>query len=282
MSMSSINTNMGAMLALQSLTRTNEALGQVQKRVSTGFRVADAKDDGGAFAVAQIVRGDSASLTAVNEQLGGVRGLMDVSLTALGQVSKTMIEVRSVLTRLADGTISTEARNQYNQQYAQLRAQITNFINDAEYSGHNLLTGVSPTDDIVMLRNESANSADLYTLPALGPNTNFIVAAGPFATDADARAALTPGTGDFNVVNGAINDAMNRLGSDARYLDAQITYNSNKIDAMEGGLGSLIDADLAKESAKLQALQIRQQLGTQTLSIANQAPQFLTSLFGGR
>ena len=75
---------------------------------------------------------------------------------------------------------------------------------------------------------------------------------------------------------------MNRLGSDARYVDAQITYNRDKIDSIEGGLGSLIDADLAKESARLQALQIRQQLGTQTLSIANQAPQFLTSLFGGR
>jgi flagellin len=75
---------------------------------------------------------------------------------------------------------------------------------------------------------------------------------------------------------------MNRLGSDARYIDAQIGYNSNKVDAMEGGLGALIDADLARESVRLQALQIRQQLGSQTLSIANQAPQFLMSLFGGR
>jgi flagellin len=83
-------------------------------------------------------------------------------------------------------------------------------------------------------------------------------------------------------VNTTINNAMNRLGSDARYIDAQIGYNSNKVDAMEGGLGALIDADLARESVRLQALQIRQQLGSQTLSIANQAPQFLMSLFGGR
>jgi flagellin len=282
MSLTSVNTNMGAMLALQSLNRTNDALAQVQKRVSTGFRVADAKDDGGAFAVAQIIRGDTASLTAVNEQLGGVRGLIDMSLTGLEQVSKTMVEVRTVLTRLADGTITGEARDQYNQQYEQLRAQITNFLEDADYFGRNLLTGTSPTDDVITLRSESSATADLYTLPALGPNTNFIVAAGPFATDADARAALAPGTGNFSVVNTAINDAMNRLGSDARYVDAQLTYNSDKLDSMQGGLGALVDADLAKESAKLQALQIRQQLGTQTLSIANQAPQFLMSLFGGR
>jgi flagellin len=282
MSITSVITNVGAMTALQSLNRTNDALAEVQKRISTGYRVADAKDDGGAFAVAQTVRSDTASLGAVNEQLGGLRGLVDISLTALEQVSKTMIEVRSVLTRLSDGTITGEARDQYNQQYAQLRDQITNFLEDADYFGRNLLTGTSPADDIITLRSESADAADLYTLPALGPNTNFLVMAGPFATDADARAALDPATGDFTDINSIINDAMNRLGADARYIDAQINYNGSKLDAMEAGLGNLIDADLAKESARLQALQIRQQLGTQTLSIANQAPQFLTSLFGGR
>ena len=282
MSITSVITNVGAMTALQSLNRTNDALAEVQKRISTGYRVADAKDDGGAFAVAQTIRSDTASLGAVNEQLGGLRGLVDISLTALEQVSKTMIEVRSVLTRLSDGTITGEARDQYNQQYAQLRDQITNFLEDADYFGRNLLTGTSPTDDVVTLRSESTDTADLYTLPALGPNTNFLVMAGPFATDADARAALDPATGDFTDINSVINDAMNRLGSDARYIDAQINYNGNKLDAMEAGLGNLIDANLAKESARLQALQIRQQLGTQTLSIANQAPQFLTSLFGGR
>lgn len=282
MAMNSVNTNIGAMTALQSLNRTNDALAVVQKRVSTGFRVADAKDDGGAFAIAQTVRADTSSITAVNEQLGGVRGLVDVSLTALGQVSKSMIEVRSVLTRLADGTISAEQRDQYNQQYDQLRNQITNFMADASYFDKNLLTGTSPTDDIVTMRNESAAATDLYTLAALGPDTNFLVAAGPYATAADAQAALAPTSGDFDTINTAVNNAMNRLGSDSRYIDAQITYNNDKIDALDSGLGSLIDADLAKESAKMQALQIRQQLGSQTLSLANQAPQFLVSLFGGR
>jgi flagellin len=273
---------MGAMLALQSLNRTSESLAEVQKRVSTGFRVADAKDDGGAYAVAQTIRGDTAALTAVNEQMGGLRGLVDVSLTALEQVSDTMIEIRTVLTRLADGTLGDAARDQYNQQYAQLRSQIENFLADADYFGRNLLTGTSPADDIISLRSESAETADLHTLAALGPSTNFVVAAGPYADAAAARAALVDTTGDFHLINTAINDAMNRLGADARYISSQITYNQDKMDAMESGLGNLIDADLARESARLQALQIRQQLGTQTLSIANQGPQFLTSLFGGR
>lgn len=282
MGFNSINTNMGAMMALQALNRTNEALGQVQKRISTGFRVADARDDGGAYAVAQSIRSDTSALTAANEQMGGMRGLVDISLTALGQVSKTMIEIRSVMTRLADGTIGDEARDQYNQQYAQLRNQVANFLADADYYGRNLLTGTSPTDDIVSLRSESADAVNLHTLAALGPATNFIVGAGPYADAAAARAALLETTGDFHIVDSTINNAMNRLGSDARYIDSQIRFNQDKLDTMEGGLGALIDADLAQESTRLQALQIRQQLGTQTLSIANQAPQFITSLFGGR
>ena len=275
MNLNSVNTNIGAMTALQSLNRTNDALAAVQKRVSTGFRVADAKDDGGAFAVAQSVRGDVAGLTAANEQLGGLKGIVDVTLTSLGQVSKTMVEVRTVLTRLADGTINDEQRDQYEQQYDQLRTQIERFIDDATYNGRTLLSTdvAAGGGDIVTIRNEQGTT---LTLAAFDGATDFVVDAAP----ADATAAQTAITGNWTDINKVINDAMNRLGADARYIDSQIGYNRDKLDAIEGGLGALIDADIAKEAARLQALQIRQQLGTQTLSITNQAPQALISLFG--
>ena len=275
MNLNSVNTNLGAMTALQSLNRTNDALAAVQKRVSTGFRVADAKDDGGAFAVAQSVRGDVAGLTAANEQLGGLKGIVDVTLTSLGQVSKTMVEVRTVLTRLADGTINDEQRDQYEQQYDQLRTQIERFIDDATYNGRTLLSTdiVAGGGDIVTIRNEQGTT---LTLAAFDGATDFVVDAAP----ADATAAQTAIAGNWTDISKAINDALNRLGSDSRYVDSQIGYNRDKLDAIEGGLGALIDADIAKEAARLQALQIRQQLGTQTLSITNQAPQALISLFG--
>ena len=275
MNLNSVNTNIGAMTALQSLNRTNDALAAVQKRVSTGFRVADAKDDGGAFAVAQSVRGDVAGLTAANEQLGGLKGIIDVTLTSLGQVSKTMVEVRTVLTRLADGTINDEQRDQYEQQYDQLRTQIERFIDDATYNERTLLSTdvAAGGGDIVTIRNEQGTT---LTLAAFDGATDFVVDAAPV----DATAAQTAITGNWTDINKVINDALNRLGSDSRYVDSQIGYNRDKLDAIEGGLGALIDADIAKEAARLQALQIRQQLGTQTLSITNQAPQALISLFG--
>jgi flagellin len=275
MNLNSVNTNLGAMTALQSLNRTNDALATVQKRVSTGFRVADAKDDGGAFAVAQSVRGDVAGLTAANEQLGGLKGIVDVTLNSLGQVSKTMVEVRTVLTRLADGTINDAQRDQYEQQYTQLRTQLERFIDDATYNGRTLLSTdpAAGGGDIVTIRNEQGTT---LTLAAFDGATDFVVDAAP----ADATAAQAAVTGNWTDINKVINDAMNRLGADARYIDSQIGYNRDKLDAIEGGLGALIDADIAKEAARLQALQIRQQLGTQTLSITNQAPQALISLFG--
>jgi len=275
MSLNSVNTNAGAMVALQSLNRTNTDLTATQKRISTGFRVSDAKDDGAAFAVAQVVRADVAGLTAANEQLGGTKGILDTALSGLNKVSETMTQVRATLVRLADDTLNAEQRSQYETQYEALRTRVTNFISDATYNGRTLLSTTAPAGgDIATTRNETGTT---YTLTAVDGAGTLIVAAAP--TDAaSAQAALAAG-GDFETVQSAIGDALNTFGSDSNYLDAQIAYNKDKIDSLEGGLGSLIDADLAKESARLQSLQIRQQLGTQSLSIANQAPQTLLSLF---
>lgn len=275
MPLNSVNTNAGAMVALQSLNRTNTDLNTTQKRISTGYRVSDAKDDGAAFAVAQSVRADVAGLTAANEQLGGTKGILDTALSGLSQVSDTMSEVRATLVRLADDTLNADQRSQYEAQYEALRTQITNFISDATYNGRTLLSTTAPAGgDIATTRNESGTT---YTLTAVDGAGTLIIAAAP-TTAAAAQTALGAG-GDFETVESAISDALNTFGSDSNYLDAQIAYNKEKVDSLESGLGALIDADLAKESARLQSLQIRQQLGTQSLSIANQAPQTLLSLF---
>ena len=276
MSMNSVNTNLGSMVALQSLNKTSDQLSVVQKRISTGFRVADAKDDGGAFAVAQSVRADVSGLTAANEQLGGTKGVLETTFAALGKVSESMVKVRETLTRLADGTINDNQRGQYEAQYTALRTQIGNFISDATYNGRTLLTTDSAAGggDITAIRNESGGT---FTVAAIDGAGTLQVATAP-ADAAAAQTALADG-GDFETVESAVADALNQFGSDSNYIDSQIRYNKDKVDAMEGGLGALIDADLAKESAKLQSLQIRQQLGTQAMSIANQSPQTLLSLF---
>jgi flagellin len=274
MSFNSVNTNRQAVFALQSLNYTSGELSGVQKRVSTGYRVADAKDDGGAYAVAQAVRSDVAGVTAVGEQLGGVKGVLQTTFAALTVVSDTMRQARQALTRLADGSIDDTQRAQYETQYAELRTQIGQFITDATYNGRTLLstdTGAGG-GDIVGIRNESGGA---FTIIAEDGEALLLDP----TTPADAEEATTYLNGGFADIEADISTALNKFGASMQYVENQITYNSKKVDAMNDGLGALVDADLARESAKLQALQTRQQLGVQTLSLANQGPQVLLSLF---
>jgi flagellin len=276
MSFNSVNTNRQAVFALQSLNQTNAELGFTQKRVSTGYRVADARDDGGAFAVAQAVRSDVAGVTAVGEQLGGTRGILSTTFASLSVVSDTMKQARAVLTRLADAAVTGDSRLQYESQYTLLVNQIGSFIDDAFYNGRTLLSTTGPSGgNIVSIRNETGGT---FTINAVNGANLKLLSAVP-TTAALAVARLTSGTGDFDVKDAAISSALNSFGAQMQFVENQQVYNSKKVDALNDGLGALVDADLAKESSNLQALQTRQQLGLQTLSLANQGPQVLLSLF---
>jgi flagellin len=276
MTMNSINTNMQALIALQSLNNTNAQMSVTQKRVSTGYRVADARDDGGAFAVAQAVRSDVAGVIAVGEQLGGVKGILQTTFASLSVVSDTMKQVRAVLTRLADAAISADQRTTYEKQYSLLVSQVASFIDDAFYNGRTLLSTDTSKNggDITAIRNESGNT---FTIRAVDGGALKLPLTAPSNAD-DATTWIKNG-GDFDKSDKAISLALNEFGAAMAFVDNQIKYNSQKVDAMENGLGALVDADLAKESSTLEALKVRQQLGVQTLGLANQGPQILLGLF---
>jgi flagellin len=272
----SINTNNSAMVALQSLTDTTADLQATQKRISTGYRVADAKDDGAAYAVAERIRGDIAATQSANQQLGSASGLLKVTSTAMQNVSDQLQQLQSVTVKLADGTLSASQRSQYQAQVKQLTNAMNSFIKDATYNGLNILN--DPATTLVNVVQDGSGA--YYTFNGYKAVTNIYdaVSGANVWTAGDAVAALSA-TGVLTTTIDSTLTQMNMFGSYANYVDAQITYNNNVVDAQNTGLGALVDADMAKESAKLQAMQIRQQLGTQALSIANQAPQVLLSLF---
>ncbi len=284
MSLNSVNTNMGAMIALQSLNRTNEALATTQKRISTGFRVADSKDDGAVFAVAQGVRADVRALMSANEQLGGAKGMLETTMSSLRNVSETVTKMREVMVKLADGNVTGEARTNYIKQYNDLRDAVKNYLNDAGYNGKSLLKSndiQTATQGYVATLNVIRNQlGKQYAISGYDAKaniwSNLTIAA---AITAGAAAALLTAGSNFSKAFNNTSTQLNIYGSAFNYVSNQITFNKDKIDALEAGLGALIDADLAKESARLQSLQIRQQLGAQSLGIANQSPQILLSLF---
>ncbi|WP_135466429.1 flagellin [Crenalkalicoccus roseus] len=280
MSLNSVNTNIGAMVALQSLNRTNEELAATQKRISTGFRVADARDDGAAFAVAERVRSEIAATRSANEQLGGTKGLLNVTQKALENVSSSLTKLREITVKLADGTISDDQRTQYQAQAREITNNIKGFLDDASYNGKTILAGTAAQK---VVRNGAGDIYSFNAYNALSSVYDQVAnATGVFGTSnvtaGDARAAMTTSGALSTAITRTLTQ-LNNFGNYARYIDNQIEFNKSKMDAQEAGLGALVDADLAKESARLQALQIRQQLGTQSLSIANQAPQALLSLF---
>ncbi len=298
MTLSSINTNQGAYTALQSLNATNSALAATQKEIATGYRVSDATDDGGAFAVAQKVRSDVGALTSVNQQLGNAQGLVTTALSSLTSISNVIVQAKATLIKIADQSISDSQRNDYIASYQQLVSQVADDVDNSTYNGQTLLgaaSGPVPGTSKTVINNEAGSTSTLTsenvsslpnTLAALIGGTFSRSASGadtvttptPAAAQTAAVAALQSGAG-FDSAQTGVNSQLNQAGADSNYLKAQITFNTDKIDSLNSGLGALVDADLSQESALLQSEQIKQQLGTQALSIANQSPQSLLSLF---
>ncbi|WP_043341544.1 flagellin [Belnapia moabensis] len=276
MPLNSVITNAGAQVALASFNKTAEALTVTQKRISTGYRVADGKDDGAAFAVAERVRGEIAANTSANEQLGGAKGLIDVTSASLQNVANTLQKLQTVTVKLADGTISGEQRTQYQNQAKELTNNIKSFIKDATYNGTNVLDDPGTLANQVV-RNGKGETYSFSGYKAITGIFNEDSAANTWSR-ADASNALTKSGKISTAITNTLSQ-LNNFGSYSNFIDSQINYNKSKMDAQQAGIGALVDADLAKESATLQSLQIRQQLGTQALSIANQAPQTLLSLF---
>src|SRR5580658_6369885 len=282
MPLNSVNTNESAMIALQSLDATNAMLDVVQKQVSTGYRVADAVDDGAAYAIAQGIRSTVGALTSANQQLGNSQGLLATTQSGLNNISNTMTSMRDVLVKLSDSSVQSADRTNYVNQYNSMLANVQTFIQDANYDNKTLIGNTSTSNGtfgrLAVARNESGSS---YGITTFGGSELYgsIAFTATQLNGATTVAALITATGTFLNQFNSVNDALNTVGAETNYVNNQVSYNSDKIDALNSGIGSLVDADLAKESAQLQSLQIRQQLGTQTLSIADQAPAALLTLF---
>ena len=282
MALNSVNTNMGAMVALESLDATNAALTQVQKQVSTGYRVADAQDDGAAYSVAQGIRSTVGALTSANQQLGTVQGLLSTTESGLNNISNMAASMRDILVKLSDSSTTGADQVNYTQQYNSMLANVKTFIQDADYNGKSLignLTGSNGTfSRVAVARNESGSTYGIATFSG-SAMYGSIAFTSTQLSGASTVAAMITATGTFVNQFNAVNKALTGIGSNINYVNNQVSYNSDKIDSLNTGVGALVDANLAQESAQLQALQIRQQLGTQSLSIANQAPASLLSLF---
>jgi len=271
----SINTNMGAMVALQNLNATNTIMSETQSRISTGLKVASAKDDGATFAIAQSQRATVGSLDAVKDSLNRASSSIDVAMSAGESISDMLTQMKEKALAASDTSLDTTSRTALNTDFAALRDQITKTVQNAVFNGINLVDGS------ISGLNALANADGSSTLTVGAQDLSLAGSVVSIATDA-AFASATSAGNLLTSIDDSINNvsaALAKLGTSSKAVSAHMTFIGKLQDSITAGIGNLVDADMAKESAKLQALQTKQQLGIQALSIANQAPQSALSLF---
>lgn len=274
----SIHTNASAMTALQNLNNTNKNLEAVQDRISTGLQVKTAKDNASVYAIAQGQRADLNSLNAVRDSLNRASSIADVSLAAGETVSDLLNELREKVVAGMEQSIDTASRNAINADFQSILRQISQIVNNATFNGTNLLNG-SNTADIQFIADADATSNITLSVRDMSLGGGIITLT--FGNDLLSVSAATTALGLLDTSIRDVNANLGALGSQAKQIEGHQTFVAKLSDSIQAGVGNLVDADLAKESLMLQALQVQQQLGTQALSIANQAPQSILSLFRG-
>ena len=278
MSLNSINTNVGAQIALQSLNTTNAQLQQAQNEVSTGLRVAGAKDDGALYAIAQSQRSQVTSLSAVTDSLNRASSVLDVAVTAGQTISDLLNQLKAKALEASDTSLSTNDRNALSADFTSLITQIKTTVSNASFDGGNLLSSGAPS--IQALSGPSGKQTITIAAQAItfGAATGITFSAGATLSSATASSNLVSAL-NTSITN--VNTKVSALGTESNQVTGSLTFVSNLSDSLTSGIGNLVDADVAAESATLQALQTKQQLGVQALSIANSSSQNLLSLFKG-
>ncbi|WP_018995734.1 flagellin [Hirschia maritima] len=271
-----VNNNAQSLAALQNLNATNKSLEETTDRISSGLKVADAKDNAAIFSVAQSLRGEHAAYDVIQVSLDRSKSVSDVAIAAGETASDILIQLRDkALSATKD--IDASSRAAFQEDFNSLLVQFEKIVGSAEFDGVNLLDNSNP-GGLEFIADASASTTlrlDAEDFSFGGPNIIIDPATHDLSDPVNATAALDAIKSSITNVNGALA----RLGGSSQKIDNHANFVTRLQDVITEGVGELVDADLGKESAILQSLQVKQQLGVQAMSIANQAPQAILSLF---
>jgi len=275
MGLNSINTNNSAMAALANLASTQSSLQRTQNIISTGKTVNTAKDNGAVWSIANTMQGKVTAMDAVNDSLNRAQSTIDVAMSAGQQVSDLLTQMKAKALAASDTSLDSTSRAALNADFKSLRDQIAQVVSNADFNGINMVKSGGTT--IYALGNDTGSSK--LTVAAqdlsLGGANVTLAASASFATAAAASAFIA--TLDTNLTN--VNTALTKLGTGSNALASHAKFVQSLQSSLQTGISNLVDADMASESATLQALQTKQQLGIQALSIANQSTSIMLSLF---
>ena len=273
--MASVNTNYGAMVALQQLNSTNSQLEMTQTRINTGMKVSSAKDNGAVYAIAQGMRADVAGYGVVTDSLDRSSSTVDVAIAAGEAIGDLLIDMKEKALGAADSSLTSNQRAAFNEDFKALRDQIATVVSNAEFNGVNLIN--NSTANIEAFASADGTSVITVLDENLSLSGSIVTLTSTAVIDTVTKASTAVSTIETSLTN--LNQALARLGTASKALGIHGDFVQKLSDVTEKGIGNLVDADLAKESAKLQALQTKQQLGVQALSIANSSAGIALSFF---
>ena len=260
------------MVALQNLNGTASQLQSIQNVISTGKKIGSARDNGALWATAKVQSSTASALDSVKSSLQRGMSIVDVGLSAGDNVTDLLGQMKEKALAAADSSASSNSLKALAADFNSLRDQITKAVTNSKFNGKSLVDG--KTAKLTFLQNEQADAftvtAATLTLSAVGLSKGST-----FTTATNAKSMITTLENALNTVT----NKLAKLGTTSKALQSHYTFVGKIQDSLNAGVGNLVDADMAKESANLTALQTKQQLGVQALSIANQAPQSLLGLF---
>jgi flagellin len=274
---SSINTNQGAMVALQSLNATNRDLYKTQNAISTGLKVATAKDNGAIWAIANKMRSDVSAYDRVVESNENASAKVDIAISAGESIMELLNEMKGKALAGSQAGLSASAQTALNADFVQLRDQVTAIIANSTFDGANMTNGAAAINNAVSLGDAAGGNTITVTGANIGLGGTITTVTATSDVASSANALTTLGLVNTSITN--LGTQITTWGAGSKRLDAHKRFVSKLQDALNSGIGGMVDADLSKESAKLQATQVKQQLGVQALSIANGSTQSILSLF---
>jgi flagellin len=291
--MSSIMTNTAAMAALATLRSINDDMSMTQNRISSGYRVETASDNAAYWSIATTMRSDNGALSTVQDALGLGAAKVDVAYTGMNSAIEVVKEIKNKLVLASEPSTDLD---KINEEVTALQAQLKTIVSSAQFNGENLLASDATSTTIVTSfdRDSSGNvsvSSITYELTATGTLlTSSDYSSGGLLEDilamdlstytaADRASNIAGDLTDVETALSAMTDAAAGLGAISKRIELQEEFVANLMDAIDSGVGRLVDADMNEESTRLKALQTQQQLGIQALSIANSNSENILQLF---
>ena len=280
----SIQTNISSLIALTNFGKASTELDNISEVISTGLNISSSKDDSSNFSIAQGIRGEVKSIDAVIRGINNAKGIAKVAISGATAVSNLFQDIRQRVTEGSNPANTAAQQLLMQNDYTSLLQQMRQFMENSEFNGVNILietnvpfnTIVGAVNDVEVLKDLQGTS---LTLEGQRLDLSYaLLLQEDITTATNASQTLAVLLQEERRVNNAIAS----LGSNFRALEQQTRYLEILKDVTESGLGNIVDADMARASARLTSSQVRKQLAAQTLSIANQSPEVFLGLFESR